>query len=77
MVIRTTPPDTTQYWAVNNSDENLILQENGLVPKFMDNEFTYYFIDKNFIDKYLLLIENYSMLEKRKRELKERRINFV
>lgn len=77
MVIRATPSDITQYWAVNNSDENLILQQNGLVPKFMDNEFTYYFIDRRFVDRYLLLIEDYSMLEKRKRELKERRINFV
>ena len=69
MVIRATPEDITKYWIVNDSQENLILQENNLMPRFMDTKFTYYLLDKEFIDKYLILIDKYSLLSTRKSEM--------
>lgn len=69
MVIRATPEDITKYWIVSDSQENLILQENNLMPRFMDTKFTYYLLDKEFIDKYLILIDKYSLLSTRKSEM--------
>lgn len=69
MVIRATPEDITKYWIVSDSQENLILQENNLMPRFMDSKFTYYLLDKEFIDKYLILIDKYSLLSTRKSEM--------
>lgn len=73
MVIRTTPMDITKYWLVDDSQENLILQENGLMPRHMDSRYTYYLIDENFVNKYLEFIDKYPVLTNRKTELKERR----
>lgn len=69
MVTRATPEDITKYWIVSDSQENLILQENNLMPRFMDTKFTYYLLDKEFIDKYLILIDKYSLLSTRKSEM--------
>lgn len=69
MVIRATPEDITKYWIVSDSQENLILQENNLMPRFMDTKFTYYLLDKEFIDKYLILVDKYSLLSTRKSEM--------
>lgn len=76
MVIRATPEDITKYWIVSDSQENLILQENNLMPRFMDTKFTYYLLDKEFIDKYLILIDKYSLLSTRKSEMQTKGVEF-
>ena len=40
MIFRSTPLNDTDYWRVTNSQENLLLQENGLIPMYMDREAT-------------------------------------
>ena len=70
MVIRQTPLDITPYWIVENECENLILQSNGLSPKYMDEKFSYYFIDDNFLTGYLRCINVYESCEKRADDFK-------
>lgn len=70
MIFRSTPLNDTDYWRVTNSQENLLLQENGLMPMYMDREATYYKIDKKFVDKYMKLSETHGILQ-------ERRVEFV
>ena len=70
MIFRSKPLNDTDYWRVTNSQENLLLQENGLMPMYMDREATYYKIDKGFVDKYMELSETHGIL-------RERRVEFV
>lgn len=70
MIFRSTPLNDTDYWRVTNSQENLLLQENGLMPMYMDREATYYKIDNKFVDKYMKLSETHGIL-------KERRVEFI
>ncbi len=70
MIFRSTPLNDTDYWRVTNSQENLLLQENGLMPMYMDREATYYKINKEFVDKYMELSETHGIL-------RERRVEFV
>lgn len=65
MIFRSTPLNDTDYWRVTNSQENLLLQENGLMPMYMDRETTYYKIDKKFVDKYMKLSETHGILKER------------
>lgn len=69
MVFRSKPLNDTDYWKVTNSQENLLLQENGLVPMFMDRQATYYKIDKNFVDTYMKLSDTYGILKERRGEV--------
>ena len=69
MVFRSKPLDDTDYWKVTNSQENLLLQENGLVPMFMDRQAIYYKIDKNFVDTYMKLSDTYGILKERRGEV--------
>lgn len=75
MLIRATPTniDSNNFWKVEDSQENLILQENGLFPVYMDNQYAYYLITDSFVDKYVNIVEKYGILQKRKNDL-ERRI---
>lgn len=68
MLFRTKPLNDTDYWKVTNSQENLLLQENGLIPMYMDRVATYYKIDKNFVDVYMKLSETYGILQERRVE---------
>ena len=65
MIFRSTPLNDTDYWRVTNSQENLLLQENGLMPMYMDREATYYKSDKKFVDKYMKLSETHGILKER------------
>lgn len=69
MVFRSKPLNDTDYWKVTNSQENLLLQENGLTPMFMDRQATYYKIDKNFVDTYMKLSDTYGILKERRGEV--------
>ena len=70
MVIRKTPADITSYWIVKDTQENLLLQANGLFPKYMDEQFSYYTIDEHFIILYLQLVDGYGVCGKRSEDLK-------
>lgn len=71
MIFRSTPLNDTDYWRVTNSQENLLLQENGIMPMYMDGQATYYKIDKKFVDKYMELSETHGILKERRVEFNE------
>lgn len=64
MVERCTPSDITSYWVVEDTQENIILQENELHPRYMDEKYCYYELNKHFVDVYLKLINEDILLKR-------------